>query len=81
MMTLKQIKAALDEGRKVFERDGYECVKGEAGYFLMFKENEHCTFLMDENGNGSGDINLTHFNQESDFVFSGRKVAENPRLK
>ena len=45
-MTLNEIKSAVEAGRSVhWANDGYQVIKGEAGYFVRFNSNDYLTPL------------------------------------
>jgi len=45
-MTLNEIKYAVEKGRSVhWANDGYQVIKGEAGYFVRFNSNDYLTPL------------------------------------
>jgi hypothetical protein len=62
-MNLNDIKQALEAGKCVhWANDGYQVIKGEAGYFVRFNSNDYLTPL-ERNG--------ALIDKESDFYIKG----------
>jgi hypothetical protein len=62
-MTLNEIKQAVENGLSVhWANDGYQVIKGEAGYFVRFNRNDYLTPLTRDGA---------LVDKESDFYIKG----------